>query len=219
MAGEPQKFSFDTVFDAGGGVAFQAPRPKRSYTAEEVEQIRRETYAEGERAALASIAAQQQAVLAGLAAMCAQAIPRLAEVAHEHRVGSANLALACARGIAGAALERFPEAPVTAALESLAQEIEAAPRLIVTGPPELAEKLQGLLDEVAARIGFAGAIQLKAEPGLPPAAFTLDFGDGQAAFDPVAAEARVTQALEAALAAEGLHAEPLIPAPPGEPEG
>jgi len=42
-------------------------------------------------------------------------------------------------------------------------------------------------------------------------AFTLDFGDGQAAFDPAQAAGRVTLALEAALAAEGLHAEPLIP--------
>jgi flagellar assembly protein FliH len=216
---DAQKFSFDTVFDAGGGIAFQAPRPKRSYTAEEVEQIRRESYAEGERTALASIAAQQQAVLGHLSGACAQALPRLAAVAHEHRVSSANLALACARAIAGAALERFPEAPLAAALESLAHEIEASPRLTVVAPAELAERLQPLVDEIAARLGFAGAIQVKAEPGLPPAAFTLDFGDGQAAFDPAAAEARVTHALEAALAAEGLHAEPLIPGAQAEPEG
>ena len=216
---DAQKFSFDTVFDGGGGIAFQAPRPKRSYTAEEVEQIRRESYAEGERTALASIAAQQQVALAHLSAACAEALPRLAAVAHEHRVGSANLALACARGIAGAALERFPEAPLTAAFEALADEIEAAPRLTVTAPPELAEKLQALVGEIATRVGYPGAIQVKAEAGLPPAAFTLDFGDGQAAFDPQAAEARVTQALEAALAAEGLHAEPLIPGAQAEPEG
>jgi flagellar assembly protein FliH len=216
---DAQKFSFDTVFDAGGGIAFQAPRPKRNYTAEEVEQIRRESYAEGERTALASIAAQQQVALAHLSAACAQALPSLAAVAHEHRTGSANLALACARAIAGAALERFPEAPLTAALESLAQEIEAVPRLTVTAPAELAEKLQALVEQVATRVGFAGAIQVKAEAGLPPAAFALDFGDGSAAFDPQAAEARVTQALEAALAAEGLHAEPLIPGAQAEPEG
>lgn len=219
MAGEPQKFSFDTVFDAGGGIAFQAPRPKRSYTAEEVEQVRKEAYAEGERAALASIAAQQQVALAGLSAACSQALPRLAEVAHEHRVTSARLAMACARGVAGAALERFPEAPLKAALEALAQEIEAAPRLVVSAQPELADKLQALLGDLAANLGFEGAIQVKSEGEMGACAFSLDFGDGQAAFDPAAAEARVTQALEAALAAEGLHAEPLIPGAQSEPEG
>ena len=51
---------------------------------------------------------------------------------------------------------------------------------------------------------------------MPRAAFTLDFGDVSAAYDPDAATARVAQALEAALAAEGLHAEPLVPgADPG----
>ncbi len=37
----------------------------------------------------------------------------------------------------------------------------------------------------------------------------LDWGDGSAAFDPAGAAARVAEALEGALAAEGLHAEAL----------
>jgi len=223
MAAERQKFSFDTVFDAAGDIAYAAPRPKRMYTPDEVEQIRLDAHAAGESAALASIAAQQQMALAGIAHACRQALPSLAAVAHAHREGSANLALACARGIAGAALDRFPEAPLQAALASLAQEIEAAPRLVIAAAPELAERLQKLLDDTAANPGFAGAMQVKPEAELPAHAFTLDFGDGQAAFDPDAAAARVTAVLTAALAAEGLHAEPLIPAPNSgaqtEPEG
>jgi len=216
---ELQKFTFDTVFDAQGEVAFAAPRPKRVFSAAEVETIRQEAYAEGERAALASVAALQQVALAGISAACNEALPRLAQVAHEHRVISAQLSLACARGIAGAALERFPEAPVAAALEALAQEIEAAPRLLVGAAPELAETLQGVLEELAGKIGFAGAIQIKADTAMGACAFTLDFGDAQAAFDPAAADARVARALEAALAAEGLHAEPLTPGAQSEPEG
>jgi len=223
MAAERQKFSFDTVFDAAGDIAYAAPRPKRMYTPDEVEQIRLDAHTAGESAALASIAAQQQMALAGIAHACRQALPSLAAVAHAHREGSANLALACARGIAGAALDRFPEAPLQAALASLAQEIEAAPRLVIAAAPELAERLQKLLDDTAANLGFAGAMQVKPEAELPAHAFTLDFGDGQATFDPDAAAARVTAVLTAALAAEGLHAEPLIPAPNSgaqtEPEG
>jgi flagellar assembly protein FliH len=126
-------------------------------------------------------------------------------------VGSAELALACARAIAAAALDQFPEAPVRAALESLAREIEAAPRLIVTADPELAEGLQVVLEETAQAVGYPGAIQVRGQPSMAPHAFTLDFGDGSASFDPAAATERVAQVLHAALAAEGLHAEPLIP--------
>ena len=38
MSEAHQKFSFDTEFDGRGGVAYQAPRPKRLYPLEEVEQ-------------------------------------------------------------------------------------------------------------------------------------------------------------------------------------
>ena len=211
MSEAPQKFSFDTEFDSKGAVAFVAPRPKRLFPADEVERIRAAAYAEGERTALASVAAQHAGALDQIAAVCAQALPRLAEVAHEHRLTSAALSLACAKAIADAALSKFPEAPVRAALESLAREIDAQPRLVVSAAPALAEALQGFLEEAARGLGFEGAVIVKADGGFGPHAFTLDFGDGQATFDPAAAAERVNQALQAALAAEGLHAEPLIP--------
>jgi flagellar assembly protein FliH len=211
MSGSPEKFNFDTEFDAGGGVAFAAPRPRRSFPADEVEQIRAAAFAEGQAHAMASIAAQQANALSMIQAACGQALPKLAEVAHEHRTASAVLALACARAIADAALERFPEAPVQAALAALAREIEAQPRLVLTAEPALCEALQGVLGDAARAVGFEGAIVVKPEPGFGRHAFSLDFGDGAATYDPAAAALRVTEALEAALAAEGLHAEPLIP--------
>jgi flagellar assembly protein FliH len=211
MSEAPTKFAFDTEFDAKGGVAYQAPRPKRLFPVEEVEQLCEAARAEGERAALASVAAQQATALSQIAAACSQALPRLAEVAHEHRQGSAALALACARAIADAALEKFPQAPVQAALETLAREIDAQPRLVVSADPQLADALTNVLEETARGLGFEGAVVIKADGAFGPHAFTLDFGDGQAAFDPAQAVERVSQALIAALAAEGLHAEPLIP--------
>lgn len=217
MTGAPhEKFSFDTVFDGGGQVIAATPRPKRSYTAEEVEAIRQAARAEGERQALSGVAARQAEALAVVARACQQALPRLAEVAHEHRVGSAELALACARAIAAAALERFPHAPAQAAVEALAREIEAAPRLVVSCDAALAEGLQEVLEQTAQAVGFTGAIQVRPDQANAAHAFTLDFGDGQASFDPQAAAERVTQALHAALAAEGLHAEPLIPGAAGD---
>jgi len=214
---QSEKFNFDTVFDGGGHVIASTPRPKRTYTADEVEQIRRAANAEGDRLAMNSIAARQAAALEAIAQACRAALPRLAEVAHEHRVSSAELSLACARAIADAALDRFPQAPAQTALESLAREIEASPKLTVACQPELADALQAALDETAQAIGYPGQIQVRPADGMGHAAFTLDFGDGQAAFDPAAAAERVADTLKAALAAEGLHAEPLIPGSAGDP--
>ncbi|MBA4793983.1 flagellar assembly protein FliH [Phenylobacterium sp.] len=207
----PRPFDFDTVFADDGAVARASARPKRLYPLEEVEQIRAQAMAEGERAAMARIEAQQAAALSQIAQACQAALPRLAEVAHEHRVGSAELALACGQAIADAALDAFPRAPIQAALDSLAREIESAPRLVVTAPPALAENLEALLSQTAQAIGFAGQIQVRPDPAAGRAAFSLDFGDGAARFDPAAAAERVAAALHEALAAEGLHAEPLIP--------
>lgn len=206
-----EKFIFGTEFDAVGGIARQARRERIMIPSEEVEGIRRAAFADGEKAAKAGIEAQQQQAIAHIAAACSQALPKLAEVAHEHRVASAGLALACAKAIAGAALHNFPQAPLDAALDALAREIEAQPKLIISTTPHLADALQWHLEDMATRIGFQGAIQVKPDGNFGPYAFTLDFGDGAASYDPIAAMDRVTETLMSALAAEGLHAEPLIP--------
>jgi len=210
-AAAPEKFGFNTVFDASGDVSFQAPRPKRLFSLEDVNALKREAFAEGEQMATASLAGMQAQALAEIAAACGQALPRLAEVAHNHRVESARLAMACGRAIAGAALDRFPDAVLRAALDALAREIESAPRLVITADPQLAKSLRETLTEVVQACGYAGAVQVRDDVAQAANAFTLDFGDGQAAYDPEAASQRVSEALEAALAAEGLHAEPLTP--------
>jgi len=72
-------------------------------------------------------------------------------------------------------------------------------------------RIQAALDRVSGALGLTAQIVARAEPGMPPAAFVLDWGDGKASYDPNEASQRVAAALHNALAAEGLHAEPLLP--------
>jgi flagellar assembly protein FliH len=211
MTSTHPKFGFDTVFDSAGDVAFAAARPKRLFTALEVDQIRARAHAEGQTSAVARAEEAAAAALAEIARAAHAALGTLAQVAHEHREGCAELALAAARTIAGAALEQFPEAPAAAALQALTREIEATPKLVVRAAVELVERMQTALDQMAQTSGFSGQIVVKGDPALPPAAFVLDWGDGKAIYDPVEAADRVAAALRTALAAEGLHAEPLVP--------
>jgi flagellar assembly protein FliH len=204
---EARKFTFDTVFDGAKPPAANAY--KRLFTSDEVEALAAKARAEGEAAAMQRIEADTARALADMAEAACAALPALAEAAHQHRTGAAELALACARQIADAACERFPEAPLQAALVSLAREVEATPRLTLRAAPALLERLQAALTETAEAIGCPGQIVARGEPGLAPAAFVLEWGDGSASFDPAGAALRVAEALEGALAAEGLHAEPL----------
>jgi flagellar assembly protein FliH len=204
-------FSFDVEFDDRGDYQ-PVLRPGRSLNPIEVEQVRVAAYADGERSAVAQAEQRQADALADIASAARAAFSALAAVAHEHRAGSADLALACAEKIAGAALSAMPEAVLTAALQSLSREIEGCPRLLARVSSDSLERVQRALDETAQAIGFPGQIRAMADAAIAPAAFVLDWGDGRAAFDPETAKQRVTDALNAALAAEGLHAEPLIPA-------
>lgn len=206
-----EKFGFDTVFDGSGNVARSTPRPKRYFTAEEVEALRARAFADGEQKALGEMAALQARALAEIAGHAGHALGSLAHVAHAHREGAADLALACARAIAGEVLDLFPKAALESALASLAREIESEPRLVVSVSPALAEALGETLSATAAASGFAGQIRVRGDSDRTGAAFTLDFGDGAASFDPDEAAERVGKTLRAALAAEGLHAEPLDP--------
>ena len=69
-----EKFGFDTVFDGAGGVARSAPRPKRYFNAEEVEAIRAQAFAEGERKALGDMGALQARALSDIARSAEQAL-------------------------------------------------------------------------------------------------------------------------------------------------
>ena len=206
-----RKFTFDTVFNDTGGISAQPAPVKRVFLPDEVEKVRREAYAEGERSAMVRAEQAQAQALNEIAAQVRAAFAALSKVAHDHRTGSAELALAAARTIAGAALEQFPEAPAAAALQALSREVEAAPRLTVRASADNLPRVQADLARIAEQLGLTGQISARADASLAGAAFVLDWGDGRASFDPGEASERVAAALRNALAAEGLHAEPLLP--------
>ena len=213
MSGTPRKFSFDTSFDDQGAGVSSPPLRKAFYAAYEIDHIRAEAYEEGRTAALGHEERLAAERLEELRQSIRHAMAALAQAAHDHRTGSAALALAAARKIADAALDQFPRAPLQAALEALSREVEAQPRLMVGAPADAVDTLKGVLDEMAAQAGYAGQVTVRADPGLRGASFVFDWGEGRAAFDPEQSALRVAAALEAALASEGLHAEALSSTP------
>ncbi len=206
------RFAFDTVFD-GAGVGTRPPPPQPLFDAQDLEDARAQGFVAGESSAVAEAQARAADALAHLAATAGAALPALAAAAANHKAGAVGLAMAAAERLAEAAMARFPAAAATAALEQLAREVEAAPRLLLRVAPAHESALREAAHAAAAAVGYPGALTVKADPTLAEAAFVYDWGDGRAAFDPAAAAERIAAALTAALAAEGLHGEPLISAP------
>ena len=112
---EHKRFDFGTVFGDGGRVvSTPAPREKKFFTPEEVEAVRAQALAQGENSALARAQMAQAAALQDLASAAHQGLSGLTEAIHAHKEAAVKLALACAERIACEALDRFPEAPMTA---------------------------------------------------------------------------------------------------------
>ena len=204
-------FAFDTEFDGQGSVVRPSTfRPtKRAYMPSEVEALVAQARFEAREAALAEASSIEAMGVAAIGEALGQAIPALTHVAQTHREQSASLALAAARVIAAAALERLPTGPLQSALETLGQEIEGSPRMVVRASglePGVQEKIQAICVDA----GFTGVVAFREDPSLPLAAFQLEWADGRADFDPAAAADRIAAALTSALASEAGHAEPLL---------
>ena len=207
-------FVFDTEFDASGVVvqasAFRAV--KRAWTPAEVDALLAEARLEARNAALAEAESLQAMALSAIGEALTAAVPALTRIAIAHREQSAELALAAARVVAAAALDRFPAGPLQAALEALGQEIDASPRLVIRAG-QLDDANRTRIERLCADAGFSGVVAFREDADLPPAAFQLEWADGRAAFDPDAAFVRMREALDSALAAESGHAESLTPEP------
>ena len=104
-------FAFDTEFD-GAGAVVRAVRPSARPSAPimpaEVEALVAQARFEAREAALAEVDSIEAMGLAAIGQAMAPAIPALTQVAQTHREQSAELALAAARVIAAAALDRLP---------------------------------------------------------------------------------------------------------------
>lgn len=203
-------FAFDTEFDEAGTVVRASTfRPmKRAYMPAEVEALVAQARLEAREAALAEVDSIRAMAMASIGQALADVMPTLQRVAQTHREQSAELALTAARVIAASALDRLPLGPLQSALETLGQEIDATPRLVI--------RASGLDDEARAKVeaaatdaGFTGAVAFRDDPALPIAAFALEWADGRADFDPAAVADRLSTTLQSALAAEAGHAEPL----------
>jgi len=208
LRGRP--FAFDTEFsDTGAVLTASSFRPvKRAYAPAEVEALVAQARLEAREAALAEVDSMKAMALSTIAQALDRAMPALAGVAQAHREQSAELALAAARVVAGAALDHFPLGPLKTALEALSQEIEASPRLVVQAAG-LSGETRHAIEALCADAGFSGAVLFREEPMSSPAAFRLEWADGRADYDPAGAAERMAAALSAALAAEAGHAEAL----------
>lgn len=193
-----RKFAFDTEFDAAGEIIAGA---QKKLTESDLEAARAEAYDLGKRDALAEAERQSGAALETLANAAAAILTRLDAESRAMREDGARVAMIAARKIAGAALEIFGNERALAAIESAMDALRHNPRLVIKLAPEAVESLKPRIAEMCEQHGYTGAVLVRPEAGLRTGAVIIDWSDGVIATDPQETAARVTELVDAALAA------------------
>jgi flagellar assembly protein FliH len=175
----PVKFNFDTVFGSKGGAPSNtAARARSSYSAEEVETIRRETFAKGKTDTEAQAAASRSATLSAIAQSLIQLISEFDNAVRVMREDSAMIALEVGRKLAQVALEAYPLKEVEALLADCLHKLHREPRLVVRVAPACADELRADIDRLCAEHAFAGRVVVMAEPSIVGSDCRIEWADG-----------------------------------------
>ena len=195
----PRPFIFDTEFDADGRVIQPSDwqPPKRSYSPAEVEALLAGARLEARQQALNEVEALRANALSVVAQTIADASHQLGGVVERHRHDAAALSLACAKALSGAAFDLFPRRPLEAAIEQLAEEIDASPRLLIRAH-DLDAEGRHQIEQLCQQAGFSGLVVFR-DDASHAAAFALEWTDGRASFDPFEVEKRLRERIGAVL--------------------
>ena len=173
------KFTFDTHFDSAGPREAKAEtRSRKTYSADEIELMKRTAREEGRKdgdvratqAVAASIGQVAAAVHAAIAALDAEVETIRAE--------AAVLAVKAAKQLARAALAAAPESEVEDTLRLALHQAIGEHRIVVKTAPQLVLSLGERATKIAAEEGFDGRIQFMPDPALSGADCLIEWRGG-----------------------------------------
>ena len=172
------KYTFDTVFGDTEAAPASAPRPRSSYSSDEVERIRSETFAAGKADAEARASTLKADAISNIGEGLASLLQSVDTMEKSMREESVALALAVARKLAEAALNAFPLREIQDVVTDCLHKLHREPRLVVRVPAQMSDALQAEIHELADRHGFAGRIVVLPEPALCGADCRVEWAGG-----------------------------------------
>jgi flagellar assembly protein FliH len=193
-----RKYGFDTEFAPDGAIVREA---SKRLSPEEIAAECAAAYERGKQDAAAQAERQAAAALEALADAASAVLTRLDAESRAMREEAARIAAAAARKIAGAALDAFGAERAAAAVEAAMDALRRQPRLLVKLAPEAVETLKPRIAAMCETHAYAGAVLVRAEPGLRTGEVVIDWSDGVIAMNPDDAAQSIDTLIDAALAA------------------
>ena len=191
------KFNFDNVFGAkDAGAQAATPRARSSYSADEVELIRKESLSKGKADTQAAALALQAQTLGAIAHSLTTVISQFDATVAAMRQESAQLALTVGRKLAEHALAAYPLQEVQALLAGCLHKMHGEPRMVVRLAPGSADSIRPEIDRLCEQHGFAGRVVVIAEPTFGGADCRIEWADGGIERDTSATFAAIEQCAE-----------------------
>jgi flagellar assembly protein FliH len=172
------KYTFDTVFGEAAPAEQALTRARSSYSADEVEKIRSETFAAGKADTEARATALKADAVKNVGHGIAGLIQTVDQLEAALRNDSIELALAVAGKLARASLNAFPMKEIEDVVTDCFHKLHREPRLVVRVSAQMSDTLQAEIHNLADTHGFAGRIVVLPEPSLSGADCRVEWAGG-----------------------------------------
>ena len=173
------KFTFDTHFDGPNPRNEKSEaRSRKSYSAEEIESMKREACEEGRRQGDVLATHAIAASIGQVAAAVHAAIQAMDGEIELIRAEAAALAVMAAKKLAHAALAAASEVEIEEALRVALHQAIGEPRVVVKTSPLLSQKIQERANEIAHQEGYEGRLQFVPDDGLANADCRIEWRGG-----------------------------------------
>ena len=173
------KFTFDTHFDGANPRNEKSDaRSRKSYSAEEIEAMKRQACEEGRTQGDVLATHAIAASIGQVAAAVHAAIQAMDGEIELIRAEAAGLAIMAAKKLAHAALAAAPEVEIEEALRVALHQAIGEPRVVVKTSPLLSQKIQERANEIAHQEGYEGRMQFVPDDGLANADCRIEWRGG-----------------------------------------
>lgn len=176
------KFTFDVEFRPEGDlISNQArARMRKGYTQEEIDQLCSRAREAGIKAGQVRAVESVAQGLTDTTAAIREALASVHDLMEAVHAEAAELALAAARKLAGAALDACPTPDVESALRNAMHQAIGEPRLVLSVSPKVAEELSPRVAQISHEAGFEGRVLVHAQPNLKRSDCRIEWRGGGA---------------------------------------
>jgi flagellar assembly protein FliH len=194
--GAPAKFLFDVDFGAGAErVPTIALAEHATKIAEAEAAAHRKGYAEAQADAKVDADRRLAAALERIAVSLGEANGALAAIEARLECEAVEVAVAVARKLTPALIEREPFAEISALASNCFRELIAAPHIAVRVSDTLYAAAREKIGDIAQAHGFAGRLVVLGEPSIAPGDCRIEWADGGVNRGRAAADAAVGEAV------------------------